>query len=364
MGKITITEDIFGTYQDPITKKTLTVRRFTLANQGGVTAQVISYGATITSLNVPSKTGQVDDIVLGYDSESGYRGDGNPYFGASIGRCANRIAGGRFSIDGVEYQVSRNDGENSLHGGLVGFDKQLWEPKIEGNKVTFSLLSPDGDQGYPGNLIAQVTYELTEDDQLRFDYQAIATKSTPVVLTNHSYFNLAGHQNAGNKLESHFVQLNANEYTPVDEELITTGAIEEVEGTPFDLRTRTNLPEALKQFPEGPYGYDHNFCVNDYDGQTVRLAARVEDAESGRVLEVHSDQPGVQFYSGNLLPDPEGGDQPVVGKGGVTYWKHGAFCLEPQNYPNAVNHSNFPNAILKPGEVYRSTVIYKLITLQ
>ncbi|CAL8139080.1 unnamed protein product [Orchesella dallaii] len=360
-----ITEDTFGTIQDPNTNKSETVRRFTLENGNGVIVQIINYGATITSLKVPSRDGQLSDIVLGFDNISGYLGQ-QPYFGATIGRVANRIGKGRFSVDGQDYQAPVNNGENSLHGGVKGFDKKLWEAKIlQGNQLVFSLLSQDGDQGYPGDLIAQVTYELTADSQLKFDYQAVSTKSTPIVLTNHSYFNLSGHENADKKLEGHFVQLNCDNYTPLDGGLVTTGEIRPVEGSVYDLKSSTDLAGLLKQFPKGPNGYDNNFCVNRNQGESVRLAGRVQDKKSGRVLEVHTDQPGVQFYTANFLPDPEEqGKEPINGKGGAKYWKHGAFCLETQNYPNAVNHKHFPNAILKPGEVYRHAVIYKLFTVQ
>ncbi len=344
MASIKVSQDTFGTIENPDTKKVDTVKRYTLENENGISIQIIEYGATITSLKVPSRDGKLSDIVLGYDDVSGYRSPTNKYFGACIGRVANRIGKGRFTIDGQEYQVPINNGPNSLHGGFYGFDKKMWQSKViheegSGPKLVFSLLSPDGDYGYPGDLLSQVTYQLTPDNQLRYDFQAMTTKTTPIALTNHSYFNLSGHENADKKLKGHFIQLNADNYTPLDENLVTKGQISPVSGTVYDLRKQTDLGDILSKFPAGPNGYDNNFCLNpSATSCPIRLAARVQDVASGRVLEVHTDQPGVQFYTGNFLPDADEKKEPIVGKGGAKYWKHGGFCMETQNYPNAVNH--------------------------
>lgn len=344
MGPIKVTKDTFGTTENPSTKKQQTVLRFTLENEKGLSVQIIDYGATITSIKFPGKDGKVSDIVLGFDDISGYKGKSNPYFGSTIGRVANRIGKGKFTVDGKEYQLPINNGPNSLHGGIIGFDKKIWDAKLIENeaelpKLVFSLLSPDGDEGYPGDLLAQVTYQLTPDNQLIFKYQAMTTKTTPLVMTNHSYFNLAGHENADKKLEQHFVQVNADLYTPLDENKVTIGEIAPVKGTVYDLRENKNLAELLASFPPGPNGYDINFCLNKkVPPETVRLAARVHHKESGRILEVHTDQPGVQFYTANFHPEHGSKDGPILGKAGGKYWKHGSFCLETQNYPNAVNH--------------------------
>ena len=341
--KVTVTEDAFGTFQDPVSGKTLPVLRYTLQN-GSISVQIINYGATITSINMPDKDGNLQDIVLGFDDMSGYLSQSNPYFGATIGRVANRIGKGKFTVNGKQYQVTVNNGPNSLHGGVLGFDKKLWRAQvIDGGvapKVVFSLLSPNGDEGYPGDLITHVTYQLLPDNQLKVDFQAVATQTTPVVLTNHSYFNLAGHTEANGKLEGHWIQLNADNYTPLDDNLVTKGEISAVKGTDFDLTGRMkDLACLLAKFPPGPNGYDNNFCINRLSGDGgLSLAGRVQHRPSGRVLEVHTDQPGVQFYTANFLPDPDKDEQAVLGKAGAKYCKHGAFCLETQNYPNAVNH--------------------------
>lgn len=360
-SKEMVVEDTFGCLPDeqfPNDKsKARIIRRFTLSNKSGISVQVITYGATITSLKVPDKNGRIDDIVLGFEDISGYLGahGRNPYFGATVGRVANRTAKGHFTLGNKEYKLSINNGENHLHGGTNGFDKKMWESHVEGKRVTFSYVSRDGEEGYPGEVLAQVTYELTPDNQLLIEYQATTTKPTPINMTNHSYFNLSGHQNADKQLKGHHILLNADNFTPVDETLIVTGEIKAVEGTVYDLRRNKNLYDVLQQFP----GFDNNFCVNDRnEGETVRLAGRVQHAESGRVLEVYTDQPGVQFYTSNFLPDKD----PLPGKDGAKYFKQGAFCLETQNYPNAINVAEFPDPVIKPGAVYRHKLHYRFYT--
>jgi len=361
---VEIVEDTFGVLPDkkfPEDKsRAQIIRRFTITNKSGTSVQIINYGATITSLKVPDRNGVVEDVVLGYEDIAGYLGayGRNPYFGATIGRVANRTAKGKFSLGGKEYNLSINNGENHLHGGTNGFDKKLWEPNVEGKRITFSYVSRDGEEGYPGEVLAQVTFELTPDDQLLLDFQATTTKPTPINMTNHSYFNLSGHKNADKKLKGHHVLLNASHFTPVDESLIVTGEIKSVDGSLFNLQSNKNLHDLLSQFPEGPNGYDNNFCVNRNKGESIRLAGRVQDSASGRVLEVYTDQPGVQFYTSNFLPDKE----PIPGKGGAKYFKHGAFCLETQNYPNAVNVDQFPDPVVNPGAVYTHKLYYRFFT--
>ncbi|CAG7833867.1 unnamed protein product [Allacma fusca] len=357
MAEVEIMEDTFGFIVDPNNPDSKEIiRRFTLTNKSGTSAQIITYGATLTSLKVRDKNGQLDDIVLGFDDINGYLGKlgRNPYFGATIGRTANRTAKAQFLLGNQTYVLNANNGPNHLHGGNVGFDKRLWESHVEGKRVTFSYVSRDGEEGYPGEVLANVTYELTSDNQLVVQFQATSTKPTPINLTNHSYFNLSGNQFADRQLRAHHVLLNADHYTPVDDTLIPTGEIVSVEGTVYDLRTNKNLHDLLQQFP----GYDNNFCLNRNAGEQFRLAARVQEQNCGRVLEVYTDQPGVQFYTSNFLPDKD----PLPGKQGAKYFKHGAFCLETQNYPNAINQANFPDPVIKPGAVYTHKVVYRFFT--
>ncbi|XP_049840157.1 galactose mutarotase-like [Schistocerca gregaria] len=359
---VQLVEDDFGTYEDTATDTSERVRRFTLTNSNGMSVQIITYGATITSLKVPDKTGNVEDVVLGFDNLDGYRQSQNPYFGATVGRVANRIANGTFQIGNQTYVLNKNEnGKNSLHGGLVGFDKVLWESHVHGKKVTMSYLSKDGEEGYPGELLAQVTYHLTQDNVLVIEVKATSTKPTPVNIINHSYFNLAGHSAGVSGINEHIVSINANKYTPVDSDLIPTGEIVNVGGTLLDLRIPRRLGDVL---PQVSGGYDNNLCVNQASVCGMTFVARVVHPDSGRVLEVHSDQPGVQFYTAGGLPE-EGTTDPntvVIGKGGAQYNKYGALCLETQNYPDAVNHKNFPNSILNPGRRYSHTMVYQFST--
>jgi len=355
---VEIIEDLFGDVNNE------PVRRFTMKNSLGMEVQVISYGGAITSLKLPDKNGVIDDIVLGFDDIYGYLGltQENPYFGASIGRLANRVGKGQFSLNGERIQLSLNDGQNHLHGGFFGFDKRLWSSYVEGSRLTLSYVSQDGEEGYPGTVLANITFELmATSNELHINYQATTSKPTAVGLTNHTYFNLSGHQNADQELRGHFIEINADDYTPVDDGLITTGEILPVAETAFDFRSSKNLYELLLEF-QGPNGYDHNFCIRENPEDTLRLSARVEQISNGRVMEVYSNQPGVQFYSGNFLPDLESND-PVNGKSGAKYWRHGALALETQNYPNAVNHANFPSPILNPGGIYQHQQVYKFSVL-
>ncbi|KAJ8393207.1 hypothetical protein AAFF_G00062790 [Aldrovandia affinis] len=326
------------------------VEKWKLKSQN-VTVEIISLGCIITSLKTKAKNGEIDDIVLGFDTLEGYRR--NPrYFGAVVGRVANRIAGGKFAIDGKEYQLAVNNGPNALHGGLRGFDKVIWASEGRTNGVRLSLSSPDGEEGYPGELRAAVTYSLL-GDTLTVQYHAHSSQATPINLTNHSYFNLAGHGTPD--VYDHEVSIQADAYLPVDDTMIPTGEVRPVDGSPFDLRRPVLIGQALKEVP-GP-GFDHNFCLSSPgDPKKERPCARVHHPESGRVLEVSTSQPGVQFYTANFL------DGSLRGKGGATYPKHSSFCLETQNWPDAVNKPHFPDALLRPGEEYSHTTRFTFST--
>ncbi len=325
---------------------------FTLTNDRGVTLSFTNYGGIITELHTPDRQGEPGDIVLGYDQLEQYV-EKNPFFGCLVGRFANRIAQGKFELNGKTYELARNNGVNHLHGGTRGFDKVLWatEPFTEPGQVGAKLryTSPDGEEGYPGTLQVTVVYVLSEDNQFRIEYEATTDQPTILNLTNHSYFNLAGQ---GDILD-HVLMLNADAYTPTDATSIPTGEIEPVAGTPFDFRTPTAIGERIEQDHQQlrfGQGYDHNFVINGRPGD-LRLAARVVEPKSGRTLEVHTTQPGVQFYSGNLLPE-------LTGKGGQIYRRRSGFCLETQHFPDAPNQPNFASVVLNPGETYHETTVF------
>lgn len=322
------------------------VSLYTLKNDDGFEVVITNYGGAVVSLFAPDRDGKFGDVVLGFDTLEEYVQ--NPlYFGGLIGRYANRIALGKFALDGVEYQLTQNDGVNHLHGGFRGFDKRVWEVKEETSEASPMLhldySSADGEEGYPGNLLANVTYSLT-GNELRIDYRATTDHDTIVNLTNHSYFNLAG----GGDILSHELTLNADAFTPVSEDLIPTGEVRAVANTAWDFRDGKAVGKDLA----AAGGYDHNFVLNDYD-KTLRPVARLYDPASGRVLEILTDQPGIQFYSGNFL------DGSFSGKRGVIYNKYAALALEPQHFPDSPNHANFPTTVLKPGEVYRHVSVYR-----
>uniref|UniRef100_UPI00398F72C5 galactose mutarotase n=1 Tax=Pristiophorus japonicus TaxID=55135 RepID=UPI00398F72C5 len=324
------------------------VRRFTLRSRA-VTLSVMSLGAIVTGLETRDRRGLAADIVLGFDCLQGYVNK-HPYFGAVIGRVANRIAEGKFSIDGKEYQLPVNNGPNSIHGGLKGFDKVLWTPEVLPNGVSFSMTSADGDEGYPGELKVWVKYTL-DGEELAINYRAQTTKTTPINLTNHSYFNLAGHGTPN--IYDHEVSVAAKSYLPVDETSIPTGEIASVENTCFDLRNPVVLGNHIENKLAG--GFDHNFCLSFSKQRSP--CARVYHRPSGRLLEVETTQPGIQFYTANFL------DGSLKGKGGAVYPKHSGFCLETQNWPDAVNKTNFPDALLRPGEEYNHTTWFKFSVL-
>lgn len=329
------------------------VQLYTLENASGLSMKVTNYGAIITELHVPDRNGVFDDIVLGYDHLNDYLA-GSPYFGAIAGRDANRIDQGRFTLDGVEYQLARNNGPHHLHGGYKGFDKLVWSGEVvktnAGPAVKLAIVSPDGDENYPGELTAVVTYTLGNDDTLRVDMQATTTAPTLCDLAQHTYWNLAGHDSGS--IHEHLLTLYADGYTPVDGTLIPTGEVKPVAGTPFDFRSPKPIGRDLAFVGGDPIGYDHNFVVNG-NPRSLRPVARLVDPESGRVMTLEADQPGVQFYSGNFL------DGTNIGKGGYAYRKYGAVVLETQTFPDAINQDGWVKPILRPGDTYRHAMIYR-----
>ena len=330
------------------------IKRYTLKNRNGVIAKVMEYGAILTELWVPDKDGRSGNVVAGFDNLEQYL-QGHPYFGATTGRYANRIAKGRFTLEGKEYTLATNNGPNALHGGLKGFDKQVWKSESVTGKsgqqsVRFSYVSRDGEEGYPGNLSATVVYTLTDEDQLGIDYSAKTDKATVVNLTNHSYFNLAG----GGDILGHVVQINSDRYTPVNDQLIPTGELASVEGTPLDFRKPMPIGERIEKLKPVPGGYDHNFVINRR-GPGLELAATVKEPKSGRKLEVLTTEPGMQLYTGNFL------DGKLKGVNGVVYNRHSALCLETQHFPDSPNQPKFPSTTLLPGVEYKTTTIYRFL---
>lgn len=355
-----VTEDVFAEAAvNPFTKETGTIRRFTLSNDEQMSVQILTLGATISSIKVPDSQGQLEDVTLGFDDLAGYESEQNPYMGATVGRVCNRIANGRFVLDGKTIEVSRNRGQLQLHGGFVGFNKAHWQVlEVLPNGVSLTHTNPDGHEGYPGEVTATVRFTLTEDNCLHVCMDAVSSKATPVNLTNHSYFNLAGHKAGQAGLYEHTIAINAYGITETDADSIPTGKILPVDGGKFDLRIASNLGERLRQL-EPARGYDDNFCVKFTPPASITNIARVAHPPSGRWLEIASNQPGVQFYTSNFLPNQAQGESPLPGKAGAAYAKHGAFCLETQKFPDSVNHDNFPTTILRPGEKYHHEVIYK-----
>ncbi len=334
------------------------VYQFTLKNASGATVKLINYGAIVTSLCVPNRNGVVEDVVLGYDSLQGYIND-QSYFGAIVGRYGNRINKGTFVLDGKEYHLTINDGENHLHGGKAGFYKALWDAKVvndsAGPSVAMTYVSPDGEEGYPGTVTITVTFTLTNDNALKIVYEGTTDKPTLLNPTHHSYFNLSG--SLTTPILDHKLTIDADSITEIDERLIPTGQLLDVTNTPFDFRTFHTIGERINDnHPQLKYGngYDHNWVLNSFNGK-VRKVVEVYEEKSGRVLEVLTDQPGIQFYSGNFLNGSQKGKR-------VVYQHRTAFCLEPQCFPDSPNHPNFPSAVLRPGEVYHQTTIYKFST--
>jgi aldose 1-epimerase len=335
------------------------VYQYTLANKSGATLKVINFGAIVTSLTVPDRNGKCEDVILGYDSLQGYM-NGSSYFGAIVGRYGNRIGKGQFILEGKKYQLATNNGENHLHGGKIGFDKVFWDAKIipdsTGQSIELTYVSRDGEEGYPGTVTLSVTYTLTDKNELRVAYKGTTDKTTILNPTHHSYFNLSGSFNQ--TILDHLLTIEADSFTPVDIGLITTGKILDVANTPMDFRTPTAIGARINdQFEQLIFGkgYDHNWVIRNYSTGKVRKAAEVYEQKSGRLMTVYTDQPGLQFYSGNFL------DGASKGKG-VSYQLRTGLCLEAQCYPDSPNKPEFPSVTLKPGEVYHQTTIYQFST--
>ncbi len=349
--KGTITKADFGQ-----TPNGQAVELYTLRNARGVEARIMTYGGIVQSLIVPDRDGKLADVVLGYDNLQGYIAT-TPYFGALIGRYGNRIGGARFTLDGKTYALAANNGLNSLHGGLVGFDKVVWtarpQPTMQEPTLILTYVSKDGEEGFPGNLEVMAIYTLTDENELKLEFTARTDKPTICNLTHHSYFNLDGQGNGD--ILGHIVYINSNQTTPVDAGLIPTGEFTDVTGTPFDFRQPTaigaRINDANPVLQYGP-GYDHNWVINKPLGK-FGLQARVMEPTSGRVMEVWSDEPGLQFYAGNFL------DGSICGKGGAVYQRRTGFCMEPQHYPDSPNKPHFPSVFLRPGQTFHSTIVYK-----
>jgi aldose 1-epimerase len=350
-GKMSVKVEPFGKTPDG-----QAVEIVTMTNGKGITARITSYGGTIVSFETPDRNGKPGDIVLGFDNVEAYSKPTNPFFGAIIGRYGNRIGGAKFTLDGKEYKLGVNDGNNTLHGGKIGYHQVLWkiekaEAKDGKAELKLSYLSKDGEEGFPGNLKCVVTYTLTADNKLEMKYEATTDKPTVVNMTNHAYWNLAG-QGSGDVL-GHEVMINADKITAVDKQLIPTGEFMDVNGTPFDFTKPMTIGSRIKQIDIG--GYDHNFVLKGKPGK-MKLAARVYEPTSGRVMEIQTTEPGIQFYSGNFL------DGTLKGKEGKVYNKHGAFCLETQHYPDSPNKPNFPSTTLRPGEKYETVTTHTFST--
>jgi aldose 1-epimerase len=337
------------------------VFEYTLTNAKNMSVGVLNYGGIITSIKVPDRSGNVDNVVLGFRNIDDYAAK-NPYFGVITGRYANRIADAKFTLDGKQYTLAANNGPNSLHGGVKGFDKQIWQVKeVPGSDsvgLELAYVSPDGDEGYPGNLDVKVTYTLNDKNEFRIDYAATTDKATVVNLTSHSYFNLAG--NGSGTILDHKLTINADKYTPVSATLIPTG-IASVEGTPLDFRQPTRIGDRIRDGDEQLVygrGYDHNWVLSRPNDGSLALAARLEDAKTGRILEISTTEPGIQFYAGNFL------DGTLVGSAGKMYRQGDGLCLETQHFPDSPNHPDFPSTVLKPGEVYKTSTVHRFFTDQ
>ena len=344
--KMKITSSPFGKTSDG-EKVTL----YTCTNANGLVLKMIDYGAIVVSVDVPDKNGELANVNLGFDKLDGYI-QRHPYFGATVGRFCNRIAGGKFSVGDEEYTLAKNNGPNHLHGGLKGFDKQMWKVKKlkqdGGVGLKFSRTSPDGEEGYPGNLDVNVVYTLTNENELKVEFTAKTDKATAINLTNHNYWNLAG-AGAGTILD-HELEVMSDHYLAVDDTLIPTGKLADVKGTPLDFTKPHKIGERIKQIKADPVGYDHCYALRNQDSSKLALAARVKEPTSGRVMEIYTTQPGIQLYSGNFLDGSEGGNG---------YKQYEGFCLETQHYPDSPNQPDFPSVILKPGEKFAQTTVHR-----
>ncbi len=344
-SNMSVEKTVFGK-----TSEGVEVDLYTCTNANGVVLKMTNYGATTVSLEVPDRDGKMANITMGFDSLDGYLGK-HPYFGATVGRYCNRIAKGKFTLDGQEYTLATNNGPNHLHGGNVGFNKVVWDAEPfeteTGVGVKFTYLSKDGEEGYPGSLNATAVYTLTNDDELVVEFTATTDKPTPVNLTNHNYWNLGG-EGTGT-IRDHVLEIPADKYLPVDETLIPTGELADVAGTPLDFTKPEKIGARLDQIKADPVGYDHCYALRGEIGE-MKLAARVIDPDSGRVMEIYTTQPGLQFYSGNFLDGS-------ADSGG--YQQYDGFCLETQHFPDSPNQPTFPNTILKPGETYQHKTVHK-----
>ncbi len=326
----------------------------TLTSPSGLSASFIPFGASLTRLLVPDRDGKLADIALGFDTPEEYPQHGNPYFGCIVGRFGNRINQGRFTLDGTTHQLQLNNGAHHLHGGFDGFQRRVWTiTRLSPQALRFTYRSPHGEMGYPGNLDIAVTATLT-GTALRFDYEATCDQATLLNPTNHTYFNLGGHDSG--TITGHELRIAASRFTPVSSELIPTGEIASVAGTPYDFRHLHRVADQLDDTGLTPAGYDHNFVLDAGQSAVPVYACEVHEPVSGRVMRVHTTEPGLQFYSGNFL------DGSLVGKGGHRYRRYGAFCLETQHFPDAPNHPHFPQCFLRPGETFRSSTVYEFST--
>ena len=346
-----ISSDIFGEFHDPDSGAKTPVKRYTLVNSSGIEVQLIEYGAGISGVVMPDKHGKKENVVLGFDKFEDYTKYN--YQGSSIGRHANRIALGKFSLEGKSYQLTINNNANHLHGGERGWNSYVWNSYVCGNSVIFSHLSPDGDQGYPGSVVAQVKYTLDDEGRLTIEFEAMTTKPTPINMTNHAFFNLAGHSAGQKGILDHVVTLNCDRYTPVSSDAIPTGEIKAVGDIGYDLRFPVRFGDALPKVPGG--GIDHNFAIFLKRRGELEIAGRFHHPGSGRVLEVYTTEPGIQIYTGNFLPQEKG---KMIGRGGCSYTYQGSFCCEPQNFPNSINQSNFPDDVYYPGKPYKHIMVY------
>jgi aldose 1-epimerase len=327
------------------------ITEFTIRNATGMFVSILDYGATVSKILAPDRTGDLADVVLGFETIDGYLQKNNPYIGSLVGRYANRIANAKFELDGQSYTLAANNNSNALHGGLKGFDKMIWklapeQPDKQG--VKFFYDSKDGEEGYPGNLHVEVTYSLNDGNEFKIEYTAVTDKATPVNLTNHSYFNLSG--SLASDILGHELTLHADKYTVVNKVLIPTGELADVKGTPFDFNEPKVIGKEIDKVSGG--GYDHNYVIRK-EGPPPALTAGLYDPLSGRYMEMFTTEPGVQFYSGNFL------DKTLKGKNGRLYGKHAGLCLEAQHFPDSPNQPSFPDTILRPGNIYRQTTVYK-----
>lgn len=344
--KFSVIEDAYGEVDGN------KITQYTLTNPNGMSVKIINYGGTVTDIMTPDKNGKMGNVVLGYDSLAGFLQTGNPYFGCLVGRYANRIANAKFTLDGKVHTLAPNNNGNSLHGGTKGFDKRVWTASdINTDSVSsikFTYDSKDGEEGYPGNLHSEVVYTLTKNNELKIEYKATTDKATPVNLTNHCYFNLSA--GADSTILDHELMLKADKYTPVNDKLIPTGRIDDVKGTPMDFTVAKKIGRDL---PQVTGGYDHNWVLNK-SGNNLEMIASLYHPANGRYMEVYTTEPGIQFYSGNFLDGTLKNT-----RGGAKYIKHAGLCLETQHFPDSPNQPAFPNTILKPGETYTQTTVYK-----